>query len=61
VCVEAASTVPSTSGNEDDEMPSLGNAFCYVVEYRGSLRSGFGTEEVAKSHVVPSGGCDSTR
>jgi hypothetical protein len=57
VCIEPASTDTSTAGREDTRLPDPGRVFFYLVGYDAGLKSGFGTESVAKPREASSGGC----
>jgi DNA-binding beta-propeller fold protein YncE len=41
----------TTLGSEDREVPAVGEAFFYLVEYRGETTSGFGTASAAKPRL----------
>jgi hypothetical protein len=54
-CIASFTNVPSTAGSEDPELPPLGEAFFYLVEYDDGLPSGYGTESAAKDRFAPPG------
>jgi hypothetical protein len=54
-CISSMSTQTSTVGLEDHELPPLGEAFFYLVEFDNGLPSGYGTESAAKERFNPLG------
>ena len=50
-----STTQLSTVGSEDPELPPIGEAFFYLVEYNDGLESGVGTESAAKPRFAPPG------
>ena len=54
-CIASATTQTSTLGSEDRELPSLGEAFFYLVEYNDGRPSGYCTESAAKERFAPPG------
>jgi len=54
-CIASTTTQLSTVGSEDPELPPVGEAFFYLVEYNDGLESGFGTESAAKPRFAPPG------
>jgi hypothetical protein len=58
-CVTGQTTRSDTEGREDPDIPAVGEAFFYVVEYvEAGARSGYGTESAPKPRVVDSGDCE---
>ena len=45
----------STEGSEDLELPPVGGAFFYLVEYNSGFPSGYGTVSAAKERFAPPG------
>jgi hypothetical protein len=58
VCIEQDSLDEDTLGFEDVEEPAPGLGFFYLVQYRDSLDSGYGTESASKPRVPGPGGCN---
>ncbi len=58
MCIELRSTDLSTQGWEDTDVPEVGEAFFYLVEYDDGSRSSYGTESAPKPRVVTSQGCE---
>jgi hypothetical protein len=54
-CIASATTQASTVGSEDPEIPPLGEAFFYLVEYNDGFSSGYGTESAFKPRFGPPG------
>ena len=54
-CIASTTTQLSTVGSEDPELPPVGEAFFYLVEYNDGLESGYGTESAAKPRFAPPG------
>lgn len=57
VCIEAASTDTTTEGREDPELPAVGEAFLYFVEYFDGTSSSYGTESAGKPRAPGPGAC----
>ena len=57
-CVRSSSSQTSTNGQEDDEIPALGEVFFYLVSYNDGRDSGYGTATATKPRVIASGGCE---
>ena len=54
-CISSATTQTNILGSEDPELPPIGEAFFYLVEYNDGFSSGYGTESSAKPRFVPPG------
>ena len=54
-CIASTTTQTDTMGSEDPELPAMGEAFFYLVEYDDGLPSGYGTESAAKERFAPPG------
>ncbi len=54
-CIASSTTQTSTMGSGDIDVPGLGEAFFYLVEYNDGLSSGYGTESSAKERFAPPG------
>ena len=58
-CVESGSLDTSTQGFEDQEVPSAGSAYFYLVEYHDGWRSStYGSESVSWPRVLADDTCD---
>jgi hypothetical protein len=58
-CVRGQTVQSDTEGQEDPDIPAVGEAFFYVVEYvEAGARSGYGTESAPKPRVVDAGDCE---
>jgi hypothetical protein len=58
-CVEGASPNENTDGDEDAEIPAIGEVFIYFVEYDDGGRSAYGTVSAAKPRFPRAGDCAS--
>ena len=57
-CVQAGSSQTSTTGQEDGEIPALGEAFFYLAAYNDGRDSGYGSASAAKPRLKTAGGCE---
>jgi hypothetical protein len=59
ICIESKSYDMTTEGNEDRDMPGIGQVFFYLVQYNnGTDDSSYGTETAPKPRVVQEGNGD---
>jgi len=57
-CIRSASSQTSTTGQEDSEIPAVGEAYFYLAEYNDGRDSGFGSASAAKPRISTAGGCE---
>jgi hypothetical protein len=58
-CIEGASPNENTDGDEDADIPALGEVFVYLVEFdEGGARSAYGTVSAAKARFPRAGDCN---
>ena len=51
-CIESDSLDTTTSGYEDAILPAPGKAFFYLIEYKSTVSSSFGTESAQKPRAT---------
>jgi hypothetical protein len=56
-CLEANSSDRNTTGHEDAEIPPVGQAFFYLVEYEGPEVSTYATDSADRPRIPASGAC----
>jgi hypothetical protein len=58
-CIATGIADPTTAGMEDPELPPMGEAFFYLVEYFDGVWSSYGSVDAAKQRFAPpgQGGC----
>jgi sugar lactone lactonase YvrE len=56
-CIQSGSVATNTSANLDGSIPSPGEAFLYLVQYRDPAPTSYGAENARKPRVPTSGGC----
>ena len=57
-CIQPASMATSTQGQEDAEIPPVGEAFFYLVAYNDGRDIGYGSATATKPRVTTGGGCE---
>ena len=57
-CLASALSDPTIAGHEDQESPSVGEAYFYLVAYNDGWGSTYGTESATKPSVAKSGACE---
>lgn len=58
VCLLPRSTLTSTTGHEDAEVPLAGQAFFYLAAYNDGQASGYGSDTATKPRLKTGGGCE---